>query len=563
MNNNPKGGTELMYNELINRIDNSVLDKISIFNYPAYADVNKKTIYWNQLSYDQPVTWFLSEKEVIDIIDHFVFVSHWQSEMYRKTYGIPGYKTSVIKNACIGVNIRKSGKRDKLKICYTSTPWRGLDILLSAWELIDTKNCELHIFSDTKIYGSDFENSEESKYEHLYEKAKSLNGVIYRGTISNEELRNELSEFDILAYPSTFEETSCISVIDALSAGLRVICSNLGALPETTEGWARIYPYLSNTDMHIKYFANILSDEIQTMLSGDLENQLILQSTVYSQKWNWDVRINEWNRLISSIDVTLERSKYFCMIHTKDSKEYTYKAIETFKKYTNLIDSDKIFLIDNDNSFEDEVDNIVIIKNSEPKSFSENINQILSLSIKDGTDFVLLSNDIIFTPNWLTNLISSDKIKIPLCNQYVNDVYEGFETKTAMDISEYIGNEDKLNSIASNIISKNLQFPQPKLIPFYCFYLPYKVSSIVGLFDTEFGKAGGEDIDYRLRAKISGFETEISSDSYLLHFMGKSTWRGSETESETLERDTKYQQYFISKWGDDVANEYLNINIKN
>ena len=98
------------------------------------------------------------------------------------------------------------------------------------------------------------------------------------------------------------------------------------------------------------------------------------------------------------------------------------------------------------------------------------------------------------------------------------------------------------------------------MIPFYCFYLPHEVSSIVGLFDEEFGKAGGEDIDYRLRARIKGYETLLISGSYLLHFMGKSSWRGTETENETNERNSKYREYFISKWGKEIADEYINMN---
>jgi glycosyltransferase involved in cell wall biosynthesis len=301
MKRTPKGGTELMYDEFFKRIDKSILDKVSVFNYAAYADLNKKLIYWNQLSYDQDAIKFLNEEANIELIDHFVFVSHWQSEIFRKMYNIPGYKTSVIKNACIGVTKRKSGKRNKLKICYTSTPWRGLDILLGAWELLNPKNCELHIFSDTKIYGDDFSNSEDNKYKHLYDKAESLEGVIYRGTIPNEELRNELGEFDILAYPSTFEETSCISVIDALSAGLRVVCSNIGALPETTEGWARMYPILANTETHINVFSKILEEEINLMLGGYYENQLEMQSIIYSERWGWDNRIVEWSELLNKI----------------------------------------------------------------------------------------------------------------------------------------------------------------------------------------------------------------------------------------------------------------------
>jgi len=557
MNNKPMGGTELMYNELIRRIDNSVLDNVSIFNYPTYADVNKKTIYWNQLSYDQQSVMFLKEAGSIDVIDHFVFVSHWQSEIFRKTFNIPGYKTSVIKNACIGVSKRKGGKRDKLKICYTSTPWRGLDILLGAWELLNPQNCELHIFSDTKIYGADFANNEENKYQYLYDKAKSLNGVVYRGTISNEELRNELGEFDILAYPSTFEETSCISVIDALSAGLRVVCSNLGALPETTEGWARMYPYLANPELHIRKFANILNEEINFVFSGGFDEISLIQSTIYSNRWSWDRRIIEWNQLLKSMESN-PIPKYFCMIHTEKSKEYTYKAIESFIKHTNFTEIDRFFLIDNDNSFVGETQGIEIVKNQSPKSFAENINQILKIAIENNSDFVLLSNDIIFTPNWLEPLVGNDSINIPLSNQQVTAKTDKFELKPLMDLADYIGNEIELEILSNRITTEYESIDEPKVIPYFCFYLPYNISSKVGLFDENFGLAGGEDIDYRLRAELEGYKTKIITKSYLLHFMGKSTWRGGETDVETDERNQKYYQYFISKWGPEMAVERFN-----
>ncbi len=73
----PMGGTELMYEELMKRLPEDLKDKFSIFNYPAYADLNKPTIYWNQLSYDQQVVQFLQNPEEQDKIDRFVFVSNW------------------------------------------------------------------------------------------------------------------------------------------------------------------------------------------------------------------------------------------------------------------------------------------------------------------------------------------------------------------------------------------------------------------------------------------------------------------------------------------------------
>lgn len=302
----PMGGTELMFHELRKRLPEQ-LDKFSVFNYPVYADVEKPLIYWNQLSYDQPNVSFLQEEEVLNKIDRFVFVSHWQSERFRQKFSIPGFKTRVIKNALINyenidytpVNERRT---NKIKICYTSTPWRGLNVLLTAWSLIPDEikdHLELHIFSGTQIYGPDFYESEDEKYNELYEFAKNTKGIVYRGNISNEELRRELPSFSILAYPNTFEETSCISVIEALASGLRVVCSNLGALPETTEGWARMYPYLPNVDVHANFFAFILLDEIQKLRNGRLDDHLTQQMHHFQTNWSWDVRQLEWESLFN------------------------------------------------------------------------------------------------------------------------------------------------------------------------------------------------------------------------------------------------------------------------
>jgi glycosyltransferase involved in cell wall biosynthesis len=295
----PRGGTELMHEELIKRLPSHYLEKYSIFNYPVYADFTKPTIYWNQLSYDQEAIQFLKEPENIDKIDHFVYVSHWQAEMFRKMFNIPGYKTHVLKNACIGVDATQP-KSDKIKLCYTSTPWRGLDVLLKAWQILQPQDCELHIFSSCKIYGSDF-SKQDALYEDLYQQCMETEGVVYRGSVANEELRAELPTFDILAYPNTFEETSCIAVIEALSSGLRVVTSNLGALPETTEGWARMYPYLMNPDLHAEKFAQILGEEIQLYKDGELRQHLQDQIKIYSSRWSWDNRINDWIKFLDEL----------------------------------------------------------------------------------------------------------------------------------------------------------------------------------------------------------------------------------------------------------------------
>jgi glycosyltransferase involved in cell wall biosynthesis len=86
-----------------------------------------------------------------------------------------------------------------------------------------------------------------------------------------------------------------------LSAGLRVVTSNLGALPETTEGWSRMYPYLRDPSLHAQRFADILLEEIELVRAGKLDEQLNQQVEVYNSRWSWDYRIKEWLQFLDGL----------------------------------------------------------------------------------------------------------------------------------------------------------------------------------------------------------------------------------------------------------------------
>ena len=298
----PLGGTELMMAEMRSRVDPALLDNVSVFNYIGDADFNKKTVYWCQLSDDQQAVQFLRDPDIAARIDQFVFVSHWQSERFRKAFGIPGYKTRVIRNAAAEMPAPDpSGRSGKVRVCHLSTPWRGLDVLLAAWRTLNPTDAELHVFSSTKIYGTDYHSVFDHQYAALYEAARSIPGVVYRDYTPNEDLRAELPTFDIMAYPCTFEETSCIAAIESLSAGLRVLCSNLGALPETTEGWADIYTFRPNNETHAKHFAEALGSAIREARDRHVIDNLATQATVYGPRWSWRERAQEWSDLLSEV----------------------------------------------------------------------------------------------------------------------------------------------------------------------------------------------------------------------------------------------------------------------
>ena len=255
----------------------------------------------------------------------------------------------------------------------------------------------------------------------------------------------------------------------------------------------------------------------------------------------------------------------FAMVTMKSSNFYTNFAIKTFFKNTLLDESDEFLLIDNDGN---DVKNfssykkIKITKNEKPLSFAENVNQGIEKAIKNKKNLIFLNNDIIFTKGWFKPMQIEEKdISIPVCNQlfaYNSDCGK-LKLKFLMKFEDFNENYYLLNKIVEKHKLKfkvGLKF-QTHLMPFYCFKIPYKILFDVGKFDTSFGKGGGEDIDYRIRCANKNFDVNFLTDSYLLHFQGKSTWDGVESPKETEKRNKIYIDAFKKKWGEKMSQFFI------
>ncbi len=94
----------------------------------------------------------------------------------------------------------------------------------------------LKVFSSLKVYQA---TEDRDEWEPLCRRCAETAGVKYVGSLTQPELARELRSVNILGYPNTFAETSCISVMEALASGCLVLTSNWGYLPETTASFAR------------------------------------------------------------------------------------------------------------------------------------------------------------------------------------------------------------------------------------------------------------------------------------------------------------------------------------
>ena len=252
------------------------------------------------------------------------------------------------------------------------------------------------------------------------------------------------------------------------------------------------------------------------------------------------------------------------MVTIKNTNSYTDYALKSFFKNTPINDGDDFFLIDNDGCETDKFltyGKIKIIKNINPLNFAENVNQIIDIAIKNKKDLIFLTNDLVFTEDWIKPiLLNSSNISIPSNNQifqYQSDC-GNLKLKVTMDSNDFNENYDLLNDIVRKHKKKfkpNQKF-QTLLMPFSCFKIPYDILNQVGYLGTSYGTGGGEDVDYRIRCAIKGYDVNFLLDSYLLHFHGRSTW-GIETRKQTEERNKKYTEVFLKKWGYDMTQIFI------
>ena len=293
------GGTELMALSLQDKLL-PIVPEASDWNWiiaPGKINLREdgKNIAWVHLGeFEGDLSWLQDP-----LVAHIVFVSYYQYQRFVERYpGIDQSKCHVIYNAIDSIKLNLQKEAEPIKLIFHSEPYRGLDILLKSLSILQDENIELHVFGDldtkTVEWKIDFQNS-------IKEMCSKDSRVKLHGRVSNKEVRDFMGECHIFAYPSTWRETSCISLIEAMCSGLYCITNSFTVLPETGIGLTNIYPFVEDNDIQ----AQVLADEIKKGIDSISKKQFnpLLQSKKANETYSWNNVLKQWVDFIAKINV--------------------------------------------------------------------------------------------------------------------------------------------------------------------------------------------------------------------------------------------------------------------
>jgi glycosyltransferase involved in cell wall biosynthesis len=302
---NAFGGTEIAKRKLAQIIDPKLLENFQIIcSRPRELEMDKIRLFWCHDLPEDPESKKFSDLSWRNSLHKMVFISDWQYQRYQLIHGVPYNQKSIVLESGIepaSEQVFDMKDNEKIRITYTSTPQRGLDILVPVFEKIAETNPNIHldVFSSFKIYGWD---DYDLQFEPLYDRIRNHPQMTYHGFVPNADLKAYLNTAHIFAYPSIWIETSCRAMLEAMSAGLVCVHPNYGALAETSGGLNIMYQG-DNTDKvaHANIFATHLASAIKFVSDNNHEPMVRFNKVFADSRYNIDRIKNVWEMMLKDL----------------------------------------------------------------------------------------------------------------------------------------------------------------------------------------------------------------------------------------------------------------------
>lgn len=237
--------------------------------------------------------------------DRILALSYWHKQNLIKQHNIHPDQVIITRNGIDLNRFNKKIEKNKFKCINSSSPDRSWPILLEIWPEIrrQVSQAELHLFYGFENWKKVAQNDklQMNLITHLENQIKDMKnlGVVFHDRVNQDKLAEEMLSSSIWVYPTWFSETSCISVMEAQAAGLKMVTSNIAALKETAGERATL---LDGEWTSPEYKKQFIDQTVKELLNYNEDERIDLQK--YAQEnFGLDDLNKKWeNMFISLID---------------------------------------------------------------------------------------------------------------------------------------------------------------------------------------------------------------------------------------------------------------------
>ena len=222
-------------------------------------------------------------------LTRIIAVSEYSKKRLLDTYPEMEGKIDVIDNAIdpSDWDIYTNTSKIKDRFIYTSAADRGLENLLSMWSDIKKIKPSATLVVATPPYALDWYPGDNPIYDDIE----------WVGSLSPYELYNQILQAEYWVYPSYYDETYCITALEMMMGGVKIISSNTGNLQSLISGRGKLVSSnLSFDDMKSEMLGALVNETTNpNSLSSFLQN-----AKQFAVNQNWDKITKTWMDMIES-----------------------------------------------------------------------------------------------------------------------------------------------------------------------------------------------------------------------------------------------------------------------
>jgi glycosyltransferase involved in cell wall biosynthesis len=291
-------GTEYMSSKIATEIF-SELENLHKYNWVLLPGASEedfklsktnKTVIWLHvptLYAPDFISQYFTDPDVVENTVAYIVQSNFHKKDVVENFKVDPKKVFVLNNTFEPIEYVEKPKKH-VNFIYISQVSRGLDILSKAFSKINDPDISL------TIHGCICQDCTEGM--SVTEDPR----IRLAGYTTKKQYQKNLQRANILAYPSRFQETAGIAIMEAMSAGVKVVTFDLGALPETTLGFAKIIPGFPKEldlqekvkDKYTKKIYKEMKKAIKEVRSGNFDPKT--QVDAVKKAYGWETVKNQW-----------------------------------------------------------------------------------------------------------------------------------------------------------------------------------------------------------------------------------------------------------------------------